>query len=480
MPVLTIKPKTHEDGIIFSDGETSNKITLTVLNGSTPVASTPFTGTVTDASGRLTGTVSPASTDANGDIVLTIGAPPTRSSTLSLTLYQDAQTLGRLQLVLILFDPVTLTLSPSYLSAETPLLITANIKDDAGIPVGGLTLEWQPDASLKVPPKKMVTNANDPASFQYTLPRISQATLSAAGSGGSVFMTLTIGPAAGDFKVKQPLSLNPPLVAPTLMVHAGDPPVLDDSYIDACKAVGVPFTIPAIANSSQGDVVSLFSSPTDRPQDSQLLNLIQLTKDEAGKPFQMYANLKGGAFTTNGPEYVYYSIILTKSPNASTRSDPLRLEVDRQDVSDLPDGAPDSTMTNPQVTPVVYTVANYNNKDNLTATINANGSFRMAMGDVVTTKIYLVGYTSANMNSVTKIDSEERTLASGDFDSLGNLVPFNVTFASSLFAGIDGSNGQVYIVVNRRGAMHRSPSRSIVVDTVPAYSGSIARLLALP
>jgi hypothetical protein len=476
--VLNIAPKTPDDGTVYSDGETSNKITITVKNAGQPVASTPFTGTVTDPSGRISGTVSPGTTDTNGDIVLTIGVPASPTGALSLTLYQDAQTRGSTSLVGILFDPVTLTLSPNYVSQGNPVVVTARIQDDAGIPVGGLLLTWQVDPSLGIADTSQTTQEAVPASFQYTLPALTQAQISAL-PGGQVLLQLTVGPVAGAFTTTKLLPTNPPLVAPTCPILYGNPPVIDDSFVGACADEGIPFSIPEIANSSVGDYVTLFTSPTGRSEDTTLLSSKLLDKASAGKPFFMFASLKGSAFTTNGPEYIYYTIFMTNPGNYSTTSDFLLVQVDRQDLSTLPDGNPDSRLTNPQATPTVYTASNYNNNDNFTATINANGTFPVKVGDVFTTKIYLLGYTTANLNVVNKIDSPPRTVTPADFDAFGNFVPFSVQFDYSLFKGIDGSNGQVYFILDRSGDLHRSPSRSIIVDTVPAYSGSIAHLLAL-
>jgi hypothetical protein len=149
------------------------------------------------------------------------------------------------------------------------------------------------------------------------------------------------------------------------------------------------------------------------------------------------------------------------------------VQVDRRNIPDLPDGNPDYGLTVPQVTPVSYTTDNYSKGDELTVAVDFNGSFAPLVGDNITIKIYLLGYTQANLNWVKKVDNGKGfVLTAANFDATGAFIPYTAAFKADAFEGIDGSNGQVYFVVQRGAALYRSPSRQVTVDTVPAYSGS--------
>jgi hypothetical protein len=468
---FTLTPKTNDDKTVYSDGSRANTITINVQQNGAPLSSTPLTGTLVDSHNQPAGRVSPGTTTAGGDITLTVVA--TVKGTLKLQLYAG-QASGATQLAAVVFNPVTLVNNPALANTTTPVIVTATIVDAANAPVGGVPLIWQVlDTQLGIPDSPATTHAGTPSSYEYTLPALTDAEISGL-PGKTVSLQLVIGPTGGGFTIPAPVPADPPLLAPEILSVFSSPPVIDDSVIEAC-AVGIPFIIPVIANTTLGDIILLMATPTGNTADARIVFEKLLDQQSVGVPFVMLAGIGNVAFQTNGPEYIFYNVTRSALGNTTTNSEQLLVEVERQALPTLPDGDPDPQLTDPQATPVVYVVDNYTNNDALTAAIDFNGEFIPLVGDNITVKIYLVGYTYANLNWVKKIESAVRQLAPTDFDANGAYIPYTVSFSANQLAGIDGSNGQVYFLVERGGQTFRSPSRPIIVDTMPAYSGSIAR-----
>jgi hypothetical protein len=478
MAALTLTPKTNDDKKVYSDGTTSNQITINVQTAGAPLSVTKLTGKVSDSSGMYVGAVSTGVTSTGGDIVLTVGAPV--SGALTLTLYANAQTSGSMPLAAVVFQPITLTNNPALASASQPVVATATILDALGKPVDGVPLAWRVlNQQLGIAPTFVTTQSATPSTYQYTLRALTEAEITALPTP-KVHLSLVIGPPAGNYSIEDPVPTVPPLLAPTLPVSMKHPPVIDDDLIDACEDIGVAFAIPAIANASVGDFITLFAASSASANTNPRVLLLKPLDDTmiAGQ-FLMLVPTENDVFTENGPEYVYYTVFRSQLGGALATSEQLQVLVDRRYLPTLPDGNPDSRLTAPHVAPVVY--AGDNNKNYLTATINFNGQYQPKVGDTITTKLYLLGYTNANLNWTPQppIPPIVRVLTAANFTVLGEFIPFTVSFTPSQLAGIDGSNGQVYFILQRGSVKVRSPSCSIVVDTVPAYTGSIARMLAL-
>jgi hypothetical protein len=470
MAALTLTPKSTDDQTVYSDGTTSNKITIGVQQNGSPLVHTALAGTLVDSAQSIAGFLFPGSTDANGDI--TFAVPATIAGQLTLTLLLDDQTTGSMAITAIVFEPVTFQKAPSYAQSATAVRVTANIADSTNTPVDGVPLTWHVhDTRLNIHDTTSTTDGQDPLSFVYDLPILTDEELDALAATG-VDLQLIIGSLAGDFIIAVPIPVNPPLLAPTLLDTQRIPPVIDDDLIAACTEDGIAFYIPIIANTSPDDFVTLVASPTGSSNDSKLLAMRKLDQASIGKALLMLAPVDNQAFETNGPVYIYYNVMRSQLQNSFTASEMLLVQIDRQDPSIPPDGNPVTILTAPHVSHIVYTLDNCTNKDSMTVEVDFTGDFVATLGDLITVKIYLLGYTQANMNEVKTIQSVTYQLRETDFDENGVCIPVPFTFTADQFEGVDGSDGQVYYLVKQYVKIYRSPSRSIVVDTVPAYSGS--------
>jgi hypothetical protein len=480
MAALTLTPKSLDDQVVYSDGTRSNQIIFNVQKNGAPLATTALTGRLIYFGGEPAGTVSSGSTDANGDIalVMALGQPTTGTEQLlNVTLFEDAQTYGSTKIKSLVFPPVTLQNNPAIAHSETPVIVTATITNaDTQSPLGSIPLTWRVlDTQLNIKDVPQITKAQNPATFQYFLPRLTDAQIATL-TGEKVDLQLIIGPVAAGFTMPAPIPVSPPLLAPEAMGIPGSPPVIDDGIITACAA-GIPFYIHAIANASVNDFVTLLASPTGAVADARPLLEKQLDLTSAGAPFLMLVPVKSPAFEVNGPEYIFYQVMRSKLGNTISTSNQLLVQVERQQLPTPPDGEPDSRLTDPQVSPVVYTENNYAAGNDLTVIIDFNGAYIPDIGDQVTPYIYLTGYTLANLNWVRKLTGPTYTLAKTDFDTKGVYIPISHHFAAATLARVDGSNGQAYFTVQRAGQQKlRSPSRPIIVDTMPAYSGGIASI----
>lgn len=473
MTALTITPKDIGDQTLYSDGGRSNRIIIHVERNNAPLAETSLTGTLTDAKGNPAGAVIPGSTDPNGDFSL--GATLVKDGKLTLTLTADAQSSGTTIIYTIKILPVTFVNTPAVARAGAGVNARAQIAITQFKAVGGIPLNWHVlDRQLDIPDLYRVTDTQRPASFTFSLPALTPEQIATL-NNNRVNLQLTIGAfgkPAGDFITVDHIPVSPALLAPYYAIAPDAPAVINDGVIAACPQ-GIPFGIPVIANAVLGDLIVLYSSPDGNDADATPLLAKELDFDAIGSPFLMFVPTRNSAFALNGPKEIFYKITLSRLGGAETASGRLQLQVDRRNTPESPDGNPDHDLTVPDVTPVSYTVDNYNQTEEMTITVNFNGTFIPQIGDVITVKIYLLGYTQANLNWVKKIDNGKGfTLMAANFDKNGRFKPYTVAFAAGEFKGVDGSNGQAYFVLQRGAAAYRSPSRQITVDTVAAYSSS--------
>lgn len=472
MAALTLTPHTADDRTVYSDGAQSNKIAINVQENGTPLANTPLSGTLLDSSRRIAGFVFPGSTDGNGDIFFAV--PATIAGPLTLTLIADAQTNGSMAITAIVFQPITFQMDPPYAESGTTVTITAAIEDSTNAPVTGVPVTWHVlDPRLKIHDTSDLTDGRFPQTFEYVLRSLTGAERTALSATG-VNMQLTIGPAPQEFVIPLSVPVVAPLLAPVFIDSQRTPPVIDDAVIAACTE-GIAFYIPAIFNTSPGDLVTLAATPTANPRDARLLALKKIDRDSAGTGLILLASATNPAFQANGPQYFYYTVVRSQLAQTSTTSAMLLVQVDRQNVPEPPDGNPVSILAPPQASPIVYTAGHYADCDSMMVIVDFSGEFSPQVGDQVTVKIYLQGYTEANMNAVKELVLPAYALTDTNFkDAIPLPIPF--AFTAEHFAGVDGSDGQVYYLVKQGVKVYRSPSRAIVVDTVAAYSGGFVRM----
>lgn len=471
---LTLTPPVPAN--VYSDGNTSNRIMVTVKDTSGAL----LTGKI------LTGTIAPSGTatvqgktDLSGIATVLVATAASGQMTLTLT---DAGS-GDKGTCTLSSTPFTFngfTYSTPQLSAPATITITAALLA-AGqtTPADKIPLDWVPamaSAPAYLPSQKVTTDKTKPATFTYVSQAITQGDITALNSS-PIEMNLQIGGDSSYFFPAQ-IATGLPLDAPTLALPPELGTTINDEIMKVCATTGIPFRIPRIANVSPQDFVTLMASQTATGPGIAVLATTDSLDIESGTadsvPFAMDAMTTNTAFDVNGSIYVYYSV-LRLIDGTMGYSERLPLKVQLSHVPGPPDGEPDMDLTPPTTDITVYSLDNLGQSDPMNVTVDFKGDIVPAAGDTITPVIYMKGYTAANLNSVKRLTLPAYTITSGD------LVPGpftkKFTFTSDQFADIDGSNGQAYyLYTSGTSPAVRSPSRTIIVDTVAPYSGSIAKL----
>jgi hypothetical protein len=472
---LTLTPPANAN--VYSDGNSSNKVLITVADATGPLSNTPITGTVTPG-----GTVIiTAPTDPTGKLGVAIAAAVSGPLTLTLTDPSTGES-GTCALMATAYDFGGFTYSPPNITLPSLATITAKIyAKGQQTPADGIPLNWVAaamPAPAYLPALQVTTDKSKQSTFEYVSLKLQQTDIDALHSS-PIQMNLEIGGDSSFFYLAQ-ISTGAPLLAPVFAL----PPVLgttiDDEMISVCTADGIPFRIPSIANTSLTDTITLLASQTPTGPSVAVLASQQIARMESdgtsSLPFITTAPTTDVAFDTNGPLYIYYSVFRAITSVLSI-SDRLQSKVERTEVPGPPDGTPNPGLTPPTPDINVYTLTDVGNGTPMHVTIDFNGTIKPSVGDKITPVIYLVGYTSANYNWVKKIELlPAYTLVAADFVN-SVFTPKVFTFTNDKFSDIDGSNGQLYFLYQQgQNAVTRSPERSIIVDTIAPHSLSLAAL----
>lgn len=482
--ILTLTPQNNTEKII-SDGRSGSRVQVKVERGGQLV----MNETVTDATLVQVGDddyhgsvdISGGSTDVLG--LITVTPVTTETDTVDLELYVTDD-YGTLTLKTTILLPVTVGIKPSLVSEPVPAVtLTAEVKTQDGQDVDGMTLTWgaREDSFWKFfKDGKPIVKTADPAdssSYQSGIGPVTQEDLDSL-DGASILVSLTVStPTGGDSNFGMVTNVDvptaPPLKAPVVALPY-HPHVLDDNIFSACQKTGIPFRIPDLANARfEGRSFTLSGRHgTDvYPMNMQLVT-------DVGEPFLVYVLVENPAFNVNGPLEVYYEIY-DPITDELTASEVLVVRVTRSHPVGI-DGPVSEGLTDVQVDNPVYAKHDFDNEKPLVVTLDFNGDTKPLVGDTVQPVIVLTGFTLANLNWVKRLTLPLYVLTAKDIEPGARLRfpdPDNGRpdgFTYNLFAGVDGSNGDVFFVYRPGGgntSSVRSPSRSVIVDVMPAYSG---------
>jgi hypothetical protein len=482
---LTIAGKTADDSTIYFDGTTSNVVTFIVSSAGTPLGGVDISGTLATSAAPVTpaGAVQ-VLTKSNPAGEVRLKLTPVSAGSLTLTLLETSTpaNFGTTPVTVTMLKPITVDIDPTILAAPGSVVATANILDaSTGAKAANIPLHW---LDTSVPPSfpttlDTTTDPATPSTYEYTSDALTLQQIDDL-QQASIPLQLTVGPKISGIVVQRPVPTLPPLLAPEIQAPSGTTPIVDDDYITAVMDTGVPFLIPPITNAIEKNLVMMYASQTNdaTAPDAPVLATYLLGPDDVGEPLMIYVSATNAVFTQNGPWYVFYRVHTGRTQNL-TYSEVENILVQRSVVAGSPDGTPDSSLNKPLVTPSVYAVDDYTSNQTLDATIPFLGTYKPAQGDQITAVISLTGYTLANYNYVIRRATPTYTLGPNDFDQRQNYISKKLSFTPSQLASIDGSNGEVYFLVQPAagGPVKRSPSRNMIVDTVPAYSGSYVDMM---
>jgi hypothetical protein len=472
---LTLTPPAAAN--VYSDGISSNHVTIAVKNAVGPLARTILTGTVTPA-GRV---IIKNKSDASGKVLVAIATASSGPLTLTLTDPATGES-GTCALTATTYDFGGFQYSPPNITVPSLATITAQLyAKGQQTPADKIPLKWVAatvPAPKYLPPLQVTTDKSKPSTFEYVSLKLQQSDIDALHSS-PIQMHLEIGGDSSFFYPAQ-VATGAPLLAPAFALPPAMGTTINDEMILVCASDGIPFRIPSIVNTSLNDTITLLASQTPTGPSVAVLTSQPIASMESdgvdSLPFITYVPTSNLAFDANGPLYIYYSVYRALT-GALSLSDRLQSKVDRTDGHGAPDGIPDPRLTPPDTDINVYSLANLDNGDPMNVTINFNGAIQPSIGDSITPKIYLVGYTAANFNWVKQIELlPAYTLTAADFVN-GVYTPKNFVFTSDKFIDIDGSNGQLYFLYQQgQSSAIRSPARSIIVDTVAPEDSSLAAL----
>lgn len=471
---LIIVPELADNPIkIFSDNDKIGSILKFQITGLTGAADGPVTWTLktqdggTDAQSQAAPPMA-LTADSDGYFYVPTVANMDGPLTLTFTEQGDMSNTGDFTaLEAKVFTTLQVTASTIVSTGGQPVTFFADIEDASGW-VDGVLLEW--DGPGKVVPanaKTNITSKADLSTFQMTTNAVTAADLT---SNHVLYITLTVGKSGP--VIKTPVLFPDPALLPPSPGFPLRNNTIDDTVIAAITAspssLGLPFSVPKIANFEVGGYLILSSGQqpmmgfdfpesknSDRPLWPQLINAITTT----------------GAFDFTGPMALSYRVYDARGQPTGL-SMPLNLQISRKQFP-----SPmfvDDTLPRPLVEPGTYNKRNLSTDDlvvRIPVRLNATAPV-FNVGDLLQVDVTLTGYTEDNENQVKTLPSVTVIVTS---DHL-NVDFIYVTFQRTLFKQIESSFGAVnYTRTPKQSSQTtKSPTKTIAVDTVDAFSSSNA------
>jgi hypothetical protein len=330
MDTLTLAAQPPGTAYLWSDGELPSKIPVTAvykIDGSSVINTTVAALEVRDASDRPVKDAHATSSGFFGavDVVVYVASPTADATKLFLQLKGGDS--GTLPLKCTVLDPVSWTAAPFRITRPGPITLTANIKQQ-GLPADNVPLRWTPADPMFAPafpngPVTTTTRATDPKSYQATL--MVTPDLVSKFIGQSIDVVLTVGDPTYGMAKKGLISVGL-LTAPQISLFHTT--VINDDLVEACRDLGIPFTIPAIPYAEEGYLVQLKGAGAKGVDIPMGATQLSAKANNLGQSFVMFVPVDNSAFAVNGPLSVTYDV-LSSLEGPPVTSDVLNLTVQR-------------------------------------------------------------------------------------------------------------------------------------------------------
>ncbi|MFC4273772.1 hypothetical protein [Achromobacter aloeverae] len=465
----------------------NNQLTFSLTSDSTgATAIDPQVATVSPTTGQSTN-----SGDISVPLTITVLQPIVGKLFLKIA---DTVDDGTLELEPYLLNPVTITPTPNALRGPGNITMIArpfSTVDNKPIPPG-ITLTWTPTITPATTdyPSIFTAKSADIAtkagstSYNWVSNSVTTAQLKKNGAG-AIQMALKIGdPTLGMYAGSSvAATVQPPLDAPVWELASLFGTVVTQELHDACAQTGYPVIIPIVSNVTQmNDEILLYAYDQNDPGRTVKypLQAHVVSAAEAGHEISMYFPVDTPPFNSNGNynlAYAYKKGGIGGTNLGDSLSTLVTVMLDNPD----PYGPIDKGLTMPDVSPNPYSLDNENAQDDVTFSVNFNGSTSPQVGDSIQPAFHVVGYTNANYNWVNDKTLPAYVITQDDIDKHVAVFTFpdktslppRTTWTAADLAGIDGSNGGMYFKYQPVGGMKNwsSPVRPWTVDTVAPYSG---------
>ncbi len=474
---LTIKTERGETGpismyFVENDQPTLLKLTVTGAESNPPI----YEWTLKDENGDPVQDPAPGLLRPTGDVVtVPIFAKKGKALTLTLNEQGFAGT-GDFKINATHLKSFSLSPVPGYLAVGDAISLTATILDTDSNPANGVELGWYTSSGIDdqiIPADKIkvITDSADPTSFSLLTAPILYDALDKENK-------LTIFAQLGEYSTlaRSEASFVPfeNLVRPESVLPLSDN-TIDDAIIDAVEPGGIPFKIPRIRDVpiNDGFFLTLYHE-YDNPNLGGPLKFQWFPKGSTPGPYVMYAPIQSGQFDFTGPVSLRYTLS-SATGDTKGRSEKLALKVRR---TKFPRSTPeDAALPRPWPSKSSYNKDDLDRGSELIVEIPLQLDFDsddqiFKEKDEITVKFFLTGYTTANENVTKTLSIDAYRVKATDLQN-PNKGFLSIEVKSDTFKKIEGSMANVYYELARVGEKTKtSPSGSMVIDTVAAYSGS--------